>query len=410
MLRRDACLHNERAGDEVVGAKPMRKRLAILGSTGSVGVNTLDIVHQHPERFRVVGLAAGSNIDLLEQQMRRFHPSCVSVFDLQRAKELRERTSDLGIEVFEGNNGACAIAGLAEVDLVLSAIVGGAGLAPTLSAIRAGSDVAIANKEPLVMAGELVMREAQGRVRILPVDSEHNAIFQALAGHSHGDVRRLLLTASGGPFRTLAWEKFGEITVHEALQHPNWRMGRKITVDSATMMNKGLEVIEARWLFGVSADQVEVVVHPQSIVHSMVEYVDGSVIAQLGIPDMRIPIAYALNYPERLANTLPRLDLARIGTLTFEPPDLERFPCLRLGFEAIHACGTLPAVLNAANETTVEAFLHERIRFMDIPAVIEETLQRHEAQSLIDGDIEVILEADRWARETATAIISCRSR
>jgi 1-deoxy-D-xylulose-5-phosphate reductoisomerase len=388
----------------------MRKRLAILGSTGSVGVNTLEIVQQHPERFAVVGLAAGSNIDLLEQQMRRFQPSYVSVFELQRAKELRERTPDLRIEVFEGTNGACAIASLPEVDLVVSAIVGGAGLAPTLSAIRAGKDVAIANKEPLVMAGELVMREAQGRVRILPVDSEHNAIFQALAGHNPCDVRRLLLTASGGPFRTLPQAKFGDITVHEALQHPNWRMGPKITVDSATMMNKGLEVIEARWLFGVRADQVEVVVHPQSIVHSLVEFVDGSVIAQLGIPDMRIPIAYALNHPERLANTLPRLDLTQIGTLTFEPPDLQRFPCLRLGFEAIRACGTLPAVLNAANEATVEAFLHERIRFIDIPAVIEETLYRHEASPIVDGDIEVILDADRWARETATSIINYRCR
>jgi 1-deoxy-D-xylulose-5-phosphate reductoisomerase len=254
------------------------------------------------------------------------------------------------------------------------------------------------------------MREAQGRVRILPVDSEHNAIFQALAGHNARDVRRLLLTASGGPFRTLPREKFGEITVHEALQHPNWRMGRKITVDSATMMNKGLEVIEARWLFAVNPDQVDVVVHPQSIVHSLVEFVDGSVIAQLGIPDMRIPISYALNYPERLANTLPRLDLTQIGTLTFEPPDLMRFPCLRLAFEAIHACGTLPAVLNAANEATVEAFLHERIRFIDIPAVIEETLHRHEARPIVDSDIGVILDADRWARETATSIINYRCR
>jgi 1-deoxy-D-xylulose-5-phosphate reductoisomerase len=386
----------------------MRKRLAILGSTGSVGVNTLDIVQQHPERFAIVGLAAGSNIELLEQQMRRFHPSYVSVFDLQRAKELRERTSHLGIEVFEGTNGACVIASLPEVDLVLSAIVGGAGLAPTLSAIRAGRDVAIANKEPLVMAGELVMREARGRVHILPVDSEHNAIFQALCGHNRADVRRLILTASGGPFRTLPWEKFGEITVRDALQHPNWRMGQKITVDSATMMNKGLEVIEARWLFSVGADQVDVVVHPQSIVHSLVEFVDGSVIAQLGIPDMRIPISYALNYPERLANTLPPLDLTRIGTLTFEPPDLKRFPCLRLGFEAIRSCGTIPAVLNAANETTVEAFLHERINFIDIPAVIEETLHRHDARSIVNGDIEVILDADRWARETATFIINGR--
>ena len=386
----------------------MRKRLAILGSTGSIGVNTLNIVQQHPERFAVVGLAAGSNMDLLEQQMRRFHPLYVSIFDLQRAKELRERTSDLSIEIFDGSNGASTIASLPEVDLVLSAIVGGAGLAPTLSAIRAGKDVAIANKEPLVMAGEVVMREAKDRVQILPVDSEHNAIFQALVGHRRTDLRRLILTASGGPFRTLPTEKFRDITVHDALQHPNWRMGRKITVDSATLMNKGLEVIEARWLFGVSTEQVHVVIHPQSIVHSLVEFVDGSVIAQLGIPDMRTPISYALNYPERLPNTLPQLDLAQVGSLTFESPDLKRFPCLRLGFEAIKLSGTMPAVLNAANETTVEAFLNEKIHFMDIPVVIEETLQRHNIRALADGDVEVILDADRWAREMAASLIRCR--
>jgi 1-deoxy-D-xylulose-5-phosphate reductoisomerase len=386
----------------------MTKRLAILGSTGSIGVNTLDIVQQHAEKFTVVGLAAGSNIDLLEQQIRQFHPAYVSISDLQRAKELRERTADLSIEILEGSHGASAIASLPEVDLVVSAIVGGAGLAPTLAAIRAGKDVAIANKEPLVMAGEVVMREAKGHAQLLPVDSEHNAIFQALAGQRHIDVRRLILTASGGPFRTLPREKFHEITVHAALQHPNWRMGRKITVDSATLMNKALEVIEARWLFEVSADQLDVVVHPQSIVHSLVEFVDGSIIAQLGIPDMRIPISYALNYPNRLPNSFPQLNLSQVGTLTFEPPDLRRFPCLQMGFEAIKASGTVPAVLNAANETTVEAFLNEKIHFNDIPMVIAETLHRHDAKPLTSGDLDVILDADRWARETAASIIQCR--
>ncbi len=385
----------------------MRKGLAILGSTGSIGVNTLDIVQQHPERFAVVGLAARSNIDLLEQQMRCFHPSHVSVFDPQRAKELRERTSDLAVEIHAGTDGASLIAALPEVDLVVSAIVGGAGLLPTFAAIRGGKDVALANKEPLVMAGEMVMREALGRVQILPVDSEHSAIFQALAGHRRTDVRRLILTASGGPFRTLPQEKFPKITVRDALKHPNWRMGPKITVDSATLMNKGLEIIEARWLFGVNADQVDVVVHPQSIVHSLVEFVDGSVIAQLGLPDMRIPISYALNYPERLPNSLPSLDLAKAGSLTFEAPDFKRFPCLRLGFETARANGTVPAVLNAANETTVEAFLNEGLAFVDIPAVIEETLQRHDPRPLTDGDISTVLEADRWARETAASIIRC---
>lgn len=386
----------------------MAKRLAILGSTGSVGVNTLDIVQQHPERFTVVGLAARYNIDLLEEQMRRFHPPHVSVLDRQRAKELRERTGDLHVEVHEGIEGARIIASLPEVDLVMSAIVGGAGLLPTLAAIRAGKDIALANKETLVMAGELVMREACGRVQILPVDSEHNAIFQALAGQPRTDIRRLILTASGGPFRTLAWDKFRGITVAAALQHPTWRMGPKITVDSATLMNKGFEVIEARWLFGVAAEQVDVVVHPQSIIHSLVEFVDGSVIAQLGLPDMRVPISYTLNYPEHLPNCLPQLNLVTIGSLTFEPPDLQRFPCLRLGFEVARASGTLPAVLNAANETTVEAFLNEEVPFVDIPTIIEETLQRHDARSLTNGDLSVVLEADRWARETAASIIRCR--
>jgi 1-deoxy-D-xylulose-5-phosphate reductoisomerase len=388
----------------------MTKRLGILGSTGSIGVSTLEIVQRHPERFSVVGLAAGSNIDLLEQQMRQFRPSVVSVFDLQRAKELRERTSDLGIEISEGSHAACTIASLPDVDMVLSGIVGAAGLAPTLAAIRAGKDVAIANKEPLVMAGELVMHEAEGRVRVLPVDSEHSAIFQALSGNRRADVKRLILTASGGPFRTWPSENFGQITVRDALQHPNWRMGQKITIDSASMMNKGLEVIEAHWLFNVEADHVDVVVHPQSIVHSLVEFVDGAVIAQLGIHDMQIPIAYALNYPERLPNSLPALDLTEIGTLTFEPPDLARFPCLRLAYEAIGACGTAPTVLNAANETAVEAFLNERLTFVDIPQVIDETLQKHDVRSLADGDIETILSADRWAREKAASIINARCR
>jgi 1-deoxy-D-xylulose-5-phosphate reductoisomerase len=388
----------------------MTKRLGILGSTGSIGVSTLEIVQRHPERFSVVGLAAGSNIDLLEQQMRQFRPSVVSVFDLQRAKELRERTSDLGIEISEGSHAACTIASLPDVDMVLSGIVGAAGLAPTLAAIRAGKDVAIANKEPLVMAGELVMHEAEGRVRVLPVDSEHSAIFQALSGNRHADVKRLILTASGGPFRTWPSENFSQITVRDALQHPNWRMGQKITVDSASMMNKGLEVIEAHWLFNIEADHVDVVVHPQSIVHSLVEFVDGAVIAQLGIHDMQIPIAYALNYPERLPNSLPTLDLTEIGTLTFEPPDLTRFPCLRLAYEAIGACGTAPTVLNAANETAVEAFLNERLTFVDIPRVIDETLQKHDVRPLADGDIETILSADRWAREKAASIINARCR
>jgi len=377
-----------------------RKGLAILGSTGSIGVNTLDVVASHPDRFTVVTLAAHGNVDLIEQQARRFHPRLVVLFDAQKASLLAQRLSDLDIEVDTGLDGLCRAATYDGIDLVMSAVVGAIGLQPTIRAVESGIDVAVANKEPLVMAGDLVMRpKTQNYGQILPVDSEHNAIFQALQGHERSALRRILLTGSGGPFREWSRDEMQEVRIEDALKHPNWKMGPKITIDSATMMNKGLEVIEAHRLFGVSLEQVQVVVHPQSIIHSMVEFHDGSVLAQLGIPDMRVPISHALGYPERLSNTLPSLDLFDIQTLQFYPPDLKRFPCLQLAFEAASAGRTMPAVLNAANEIAVQAFLDGDIRFLDIPAVIEATMAQHTPVELTD--LSVALEADHWARDYA---------
>ncbi len=381
-----------------------RKGLAVLGSTGSVGGNTLDVVASHPESFTVVTLAAHGNVDIIEQQARRFHPRLVVLFDEEKAALLRQRLQDLEIEVDAGMDGLCRAATYPGVQLVMSAVVGAVGLQPTLRAVEAGIDVAVANKEPLVMAGELVVRpDVEGWGQIIPVDSEHNAIFQALHGQQRSALRRILLTASGGPFRDLPLEAMPHVSIDDALNHPNWKMGRKITIDSATMMNKGLEVIEAHRLFDVSIEQVQIVVHPQSIVHSMVEFYDGSVLAQLGIPDMRIPISYALAYPERLPNTLPSLDLFAVQALHFYPPEPERFPCLQLAFEAARTGGSMPAVLNAANEIAVQAFLDGIIGFMDIPAVIEATMARHTAVPLTA--ISEALEADSWAREYSLGVV-----
>jgi 1-deoxy-D-xylulose-5-phosphate reductoisomerase len=381
-----------------------RKGLAVLGSTGSIGVNTLDVAASHPERFAIVTLAAYGNLDIIEQQARRFHPQLVVLFDAHKAALLHQRLKGLNIEVDTGLDGLCRAATYPGVDLVMSAVVGAVGLRPTLCAVEKGLNVAVANKEPLVMAGELVVRpDVAGWGRIIPVDSEHNAIFQALHGQERSALRRILLTASGGPFRDWPVEAMQHVSIGDALNHPNWKMGRKITIDSATMMNKGLEVIEAHHLFHVSLEQIEVVVHPQSIIHSMVEFCDGSILAQLGIPDMRIPISYALAYPERLPNTLPSVDLFDVQTLHFYPPDADRFPCLQLSFEAARIAGTMPAVLNAANEIAVQAFLDGVIQFLDIPAVIEETMAHHTAVTLTD--ISVVLEADGWAREYAKAAV-----
>ncbi len=386
------------------------KRLSVLGSTGSIGEQTLDVVAAFPDRYRIVALAAGRNTEKLAAQVRRFRPGLVSVADAAAAESLGERLPAGGPrpEVHVGAAGLEAVA-RADADLVVSALVGAVGLRPTLAAIEAGRDVALANKEVLVMAGAPVLRAVRARgVSLLPVDSEHSAIFQALAGQRGEDVARLILTASGGPFRTWSAERIAEAKVADALNHPNWDMGPKITVDSATLMNKGLEVIEARWLFDTPPERVDVVVHPQSIVHSLVEFVDGSVLAQLGLPDMRVPIAVALAHPERLPLALERLDLAALSRLDFEPPDRSRFPCLELAFDALRGGETAPAVLNAANEVAVAAFLEGAIAFPAIAAVNAEVLGAHVGRAGGDTarDLQDVLDADAWARARAREALS----
>ncbi len=377
------------------------KRLAILGSTGSIGSSTLAVVESHPEEFRVVALAAGSNLDRLAQQLRRFRPALVSVATEAAARALRERVDGV-VEVSWGSEGLARVATYPEADLIVSALVGAAGMVPTLAAVQAGKDVALANKESLVTAGGLVMAAARRTgARILPVDSEHSAVFQCLANGGRAGLRRVVLTASGGPFRTTPREDFAGITPAQALRHPTWNMGRKITIDSATLMNKGLEVIEARWLFDVQSTQVDVLVHPQSIVHSMVEYEDGSFLAQLGITDMRLPILYALRYPDRGPCTLPRLRLDEVGALTFEAVDREKFPCLGYAYQALEAGGTAPAVLNAANEVAVQQFLDGTIRFDQIPELIARALEDHPARPITSADD--VLEVDRAVRQALAA-------
>ena len=383
------------------------KKLSILGSTGSIGVSTLEIIAAHPEQFRVVALTAGYNLELFQQQVRAFSPEIVAVVNPDDAERLRQDLGADAPEILSGVEGLIACASHPDVDMAVSSIVGAAGLVPTMAAIETGKDIALANKETLVTAGSLVMDAiTKAGVKLYPVDSEHSAIFQSLEGHRERDVRRLILTASGGPFRDRNPDTFSEITLEDALAHPNWNMGRKITIDSATMMNKGLEVIEAHWLFNLPGEQIDVHIHPQSIVHSMVEYVDGSVIAQLGIPDMKTPIAYALSYPERLTLDLPPLDLCQLGKLTFQPPDLKQFPCLDLAYQALAEGGSAPAVLNAANEIAVGAFLDRRIGFTDIPVLIRATLEKHQVVNL--NTIEEVLLVDRWAREeTSNNLICC---
>ncbi|MBI1819641.1 MAG: 1-deoxy-D-xylulose-5-phosphate reductoisomerase [Nitrospirae bacterium] len=380
------------------------KNLILLGSTGSIGENTLDIVSRFPDRFRISALAAGKNILLLEKQIRKFNPSIVSVSDSKTADALRARCSGLKTEIVAGTEGLLKAAAFPEGEMVVSAIVGAAGLMPTLAAIRAKKNIALANKETMVMAGELVCQEAvKAGVRIFPIDSEHSAIFQALSGNQKKDVRKIILTASGGPFLHTPREQKEKVTPEAAVRHPNLSMGRKISIDSATMMNKGLDVIEARWLFDFPGERIEVLIHPQSIVHSMVEYVDGSVMAQMGIPDMRGPISYAIHYPERLPLDIPPLNLVSSGMLSFSPPDDEAFPCLSYGFEALKAGGTLPAVLNAANEEAVAAFLDHKIGFLKIEEVIKKTMDSHQIRTI--QTIEDVNYADQWARKEAGALI-----
>jgi 1-deoxy-D-xylulose-5-phosphate reductoisomerase len=374
------------------------KRLAILGSTGSIGAHTLDVVASHPDQFEVTALAAGNNVDLLEQQVRLFHPRFVAVAGEAAGRKLARRLAAAGVEVAWGIEGLSRAGADTGADMVVSAIVGGAGLVPTMAALRAGKTLALANKETLVMAGELVTAEARARgIRILPVDSEHSAIFQCLENGDTSQVRRLVLTASGGPFRTLPLEAFAAITPEDALRHPTWAMGKKITIDSATLVNKGLEVIEAQWLFGLPVDQVDVIVHPQSVVHSLVEYVDGSVLAQLGVPDMRLPIQYALTYPGRCACPAARLALEDLSALTFEAVDRRKFPCLDLAYEAARGGGSWPAVLNAANEVAVQWFLDRRIGFDEIPTIIRKALDAHPHRAI--QSVEDVLEVDRQVRE-----------
>lgn len=377
------------------------KRLTILGSTGSIGVNALKVIEAHPESYRVVGLAAGSNVDLLSRQVQRFKPPAVALRDPGQAEALEKRLATGGrTTVYSGMEGLIHVATLEGADTVISAMSGSAGLMPTFAAILAGKQIALANKETMVMAGALVMGEAEKRaVSILPVDSEHSAILQCLRGHPREDLKRVILTASGGPFRDLALEGLGSVTPEQALKHPNWSMGPKITVDSATLMNKGLEVIEAGWLFDLSLDQISVLIHPQSIVHSLVEFKDGAMIAQLGIPDMLTPISYALSYPHHAETSLPALRLEEVGALTFMLPDRNKFRCLDLAFEAARIGGSMPAVLNAANEEAVELFLKQRMGFTEIPSLIEKTMEAH-IPFPVDS-IEKVMEADEWARRAA---------
>lgn len=385
------------------------KSIIILGSTGSIGTNTLDIVQRFPEDFRVIGLTAGGNIDKLEAQIRSFKPPMVAVSTAASAATLRARCAGLPVEILSGEDGIAQVAAMPGAELVISAIVGAAGLVPTLAAIRSGKHIALANKEPMVMAGKLMQAEARRHgVRIFPVDSEHSAIFQSLEGHRLEDVRRLILTASGGALWTLTKEQLLAVTPERALQHPNWKMGSKITIDSATLMNKGLEVVEARWLFDIDESRIDVLVHRESIIHSLVEYEDRSMIAQLGLPDMRTPISYAMRYPERMPLDLPSLDLTEVGKLTFCKPDHDRFPCLNLGYESLRTGGTMPAAMNAANEIAVDAFLNGGIRFVEIAEVIRSTMDAHRHREITG--LDDALEADRWAREKAGSMVHALSR
>jgi 1-deoxy-D-xylulose-5-phosphate reductoisomerase len=373
-----------------------QKNIAILGSTGSIGRNTLEVVSHFPERFRVAYLTAHRNIDLLQEQVRRFKPRGVVVLEECSASVLRKFLNG-ATELLVGEEGLCEIVTRDDVDIVVSALVGFAGLKPTLRAIEAGKDVALANKETLVVAGELMMQAVRKNgVRLLPVDSEHSAILQCLRGEDPASVERLILTASGGPFRLLPKEEFHTIKVSDALNHPTWKMGNKITIDSATLMNKGLEVIEAHWLFGFPPEQIHVVIHPQSIIHSMVEFKDGSTKAQLGIPDMKIPIQYALMYPDRPAAPYQRLDFSQLREMTFDEPDYEKFRCLALAFKSLAMGGSATAVLNAANEVAVQKFLNEEIPFSSIPVLIEEALQAH--TPLYNATFEDIVRVDRETR------------
>ncbi|MBS1271542.1 MAG: 1-deoxy-D-xylulose 5-phosphate reductoisomerase [Candidatus Marinimicrobia bacterium] len=374
------------------------KLLTILGSTGSIGENALRVVEAHRERFSIVGLSAHSNAERLIEQARRFHPRIVNIGDESKLDEVKSALAPESIQVTAGRIGLLELASRDDATLLLNAIVGVPGMEPTIQAVESGIDVALSNKESLVMAGDLIRRLMEEHSAALnPVDSEHSAIWQCLAGEKLEEVRRIILTASGGPFRNMPKSEFSKITVHDALNHPNWDMGNKITIDSATMMNKGFEVIEAHWLFNLPLQRINILVHPQSIIHSLVEFVDGSIKAQLGVPDMKVPIQYALLYPEHASADWKRLDLTSLGELTFEKPDYDKFRCLELAFTALKHGGTLPVVLNVANDTAVYAFLREQIRFPEIPELVSAAMDAH--ASIQDPALDDILETERWTKE-----------
>lgn len=378
------------------------KAISLLGSTGSIGTQTLDIVAQYPDKFRIVGLAAGANVTLLAEQIRQFRPEIAAICDETKLADLQAAIADLDPQpiLLAGEAGVTEVAQYGDAESVVTGIVGCAGLLPTLAAIKAGKNIALANKETLIAGAPVVLPLLQEYgVKLFPADSEHSAIFQCLQGVPEGGLRRILLTASGGSFRDLPVEKLASVTVADALKHPNWSMGRKITIDSATLMNKGLEVIEAHFLFGLDYDDIEIVIHPQSIIHSLIELADTSVLAQLGWADMRLPLLYALSYPERIATDWERLDLVKIGSLTFREPDHQKYPCMKLAYSAGRAGGSMPAVLNAANEQAVALFLAEKIGFLDIPKLIEGVCDRHQIDNCAHPTLEDILAADTWARQ-----------
>ncbi|MEW6491885.1 MAG: 1-deoxy-D-xylulose-5-phosphate reductoisomerase [Cyanobacteriota bacterium] len=383
------------------------KAINLLGSTGSIGTQTLDIVSQYPDQFRIVGLAARSNVEMLASQIRQFRPEIVAICMEEKLPELKEAIKDIDPQpiLVAGNAGVVEVARYGDADIVVTGIVGCAGLLPTIAAIEAGKDIALANKETLIAGGPVVLPlvEKHG-IKLLPADSEHSAIFQCLQGVPDGGLRRILLTASGGAFRDWPVEKLAEVKVADALKHPNWTMGRKITVDSATLMNKGLEVIEAHFLFGMDYDDIDIVIHPQSIIHSLIELQDTSVLAQLGWPDMRLPLLYALSWPDRIYTDWERLDLVKAGSLTFREPDHHKYPCMQLAYAAGRAGGSMPAVLNAANEQAVALFLEEKIQYLDIARCIEYVCDRHQADNCPNPSLDDIIAADRWARQAVLEV------
>ncbi len=389
------------------------KAITLLGSTGSIGTQTLDIVAQYPDQFRIVGLAAGRNIEMLASQIRQFRPEIAAICQEDKLPELKQAIADLNPQpiLVAGKAGVIEVARYGNAETVVTGIVGCAGLLPTIAAIEAGKDIALANKETLIAGAPVVLPlvEKHG-VKLLPADSEHSAIFQCLQGVPNEGLRRILLTASGGAFRDLPVEKLAQVKVADALKHPNWSMGRKITIDSATLMNKGLEVIEAHFLFGLDYDRIEIVIHPQSIIHSLIELQDTSVLAQLGWPDMRLPLLYALSWPERIYTDWEQLDLVKAGNLTFRAPDHQKYPCMQLAYAAGRAAGSMPAVLNAANEQAVALFLEEKIQFLDIPRCIEWVCDRHSADNCPNPSLDEIVAADQWARQEVMAASQALTR